>query len=556
MSTPELDEGGSSSAASGAKNVKISTKPDEHVADSEPGQKTISVNLNQMGSEEMKQFCVDLESSRHTVEILRLADGRLSEMCCSALISALKAKPSSLRELHLNGVQIADELQVKLLRDALQSQHCRISTLRLVNCGLTSMSCLYLYDAIMWNPSHLKELDLSLNPLEDSGIWHLCEGLTRKFCRLERLKLTSCHLSEEACEYLCSLLMFDHSHLQRLDLSHNKLKDDGIKKLSLGLRSPNCRLSHLSLTHCEISDEGCAALVQALKERSFPMVELDLEGNFLSVEGIKSLDELKTLIGTGKTQQDLQTAAPTSGASSSSLVPSSDEESDLGAGSSKGTSQDEKSDANEFQDPSYFKSDVFFHRRGEPTYRFRGQGPGVFLCKLTGLGFTMTQEGDLMYEIIQWNDEQLRSTGKLPAGPLFKIWGQTNAVSQLHFQHCEESPDALSCLSVVHISDDGITFLEPVTSNKTHVVVDVSRFSSFGLVIDFFKKMLYIERPIRSQILLFHRPTWTEDRQKVNVFLLPISIPVEEVSLDCQCMRTKRFLQHNYESIAALYHPF
>ncbi|XP_029949356.1 uncharacterized protein LOC115389911 [Salarias fasciatus] len=142
----------------------------------------------------------------------------------------------------------------------------------------------------------------------------------------------------------------------------------------------------------------------------------------------------------------------------------------------------------------------------------------------------MTRRGELLYKIIQWDEELLQTAGKVPAGPLFQIEGTTNAVSQLHLLHCEPNPVALSNdLSAVHMSDEGMNILEPLKINETHVVVDVSHFSGFGLVVDFVRGLLNIQRPISSQVLLFHRPIWTEKSQKINVFLLPKNVPLEEV---------------------------
>ncbi|XP_029949340.1 uncharacterized protein LOC115389900 isoform X8 [Salarias fasciatus] len=201
------------------------------------------------------------------------------------------------------------------------------------------------------------------------------------------------------------------------------------------------------------------------------------------------------------------------------------DKSHLTLASSRGNTQDEKTEVNMLQGPSKFQSDKF-DEHGRISYRFTGLGPGVFLCQLTGLGFTMTRQGELLFRIIQWDEELLQAAGKVPAGPLFKIEGTTNAVSQLHLLHCEPNPACSNGLSVAHMVEEGMNILEPLKINDTHVVVDVSHFSAFGLVINFFRDI--IKRPIRSQVLLFHHPTWTEDLQKVNVFLLPKNIPLEE----------------------------
>lgn len=70
-------------------------------------------------------------------------------------------------------------------------------------------------------------------------------------------------------------------------------------------------------------------------------------------------------------------------------------------------------------------------------HRFKCPGSGLFQCSLTGLVFDMTQEVEVLYRIIQWDQNILQSIGKTAAGPLFEIKGCEDAIRQLHFPHCE-----------------------------------------------------------------------------------------------------------------------
>ena len=69
--------------------------------------------------------------------------------------------------------------------------------------------------------------------------------------------------------------------------------------------------------------------------------------------------------------------------------------------------------------------------------RFRCPGPGVFRCTLTGLVFVTTQEAELQYRTVLWDERLLQPAGKMAAGPLFDIQSPDGAVSQLHLPHCE-----------------------------------------------------------------------------------------------------------------------
>lgn len=230
------------------------------------------------GDAAVKALCNGLRSPNCKLELLRLHHSRLSETSCGFLASALLSNPSHLRQLDVSWNEDLKDSGVEQLCRFLQSPDCQLEILRLESCSLSASSCSYLALALTFNPHYLKELDLTENDLTDSGVEHLCVFLRQPGYRLEHLRLDHCGLSESSCLSLASALK--SSNLKKLDLSVNEIKDCGVRHLCDLLRSPDdCRLEAMELKICNMTETGCSSLASALESNPSHMKDLRLNWN-------------------------------------------------------------------------------------------------------------------------------------------------------------------------------------------------------------------------------------------------------------------------------------
>ncbi|XP_036416260.1 ribonuclease inhibitor-like [Colossoma macropomum] len=155
-------------------------------------------------------------------------------------------------------------------------------------CNLTIES-IGILSAALQTENSLKELDISKNELQDSGMELLSAGMKSSHCKLQIVRLADCKLSKQSCNILLSVLQTKNSSLKELDLSNNDLEDIGVEALSAGLKSTHCKLEILRLSGCMITEVGCTSLASALSPSASHLKELDLTYNHPGQSGMKLL---------------------------------------------------------------------------------------------------------------------------------------------------------------------------------------------------------------------------------------------------------------------------
>uniref|UniRef100_A0AAQ4PRD7 NACHT domain-containing protein n=1 Tax=Gasterosteus aculeatus aculeatus TaxID=481459 RepID=A0AAQ4PRD7_GASAC len=225
-----------------------------------------------------------VEEIQQSLRSGRLSKKKLSPAQWSALVFILLSSEEDLEVFGLKKYSASEEALLRLLPVVKASNKVVLS-----GCNLSERSCDALSSVLSSQSSSLRELDLSNNHLQDSGVRWLAAGLKSPHRELETLRLSGCNLSERSCDALSSVLSSQSSSLRELDLSNNHLQDSGVKLLSAGLKSPHCELETLRLSGCLITEEGCASLASALSSNPSHLRELDLSYNHPGDSGVKLL---------------------------------------------------------------------------------------------------------------------------------------------------------------------------------------------------------------------------------------------------------------------------
>jgi len=237
-----------------------------------------------MGNNSGKEGIDDDEGELHeTITLvlpMHLTATRMSEF------AKVMSENSSLKSLDLRGNRITDESIVlisKSLRKSTTLENLNLSRNKITSTGATSLVQLV-------NKS-LHTLDLSYNPIGDTGIQKLAGGIANTKT-LKELHLTECKIKPHGASFLASAFGVNKS-LHTISIGHNPMGGaQSSKRLAFALMK-NSRLRVLNIGSIGIEDgiEHFARLLETTRS----LKEMDLSANKIDDNGALALGNALTV---------------------------------------------------------------------------------------------------------------------------------------------------------------------------------------------------------------------------------------------------------------------
>ncbi|KAJ6822350.1 RAN GTPase-activating protein 1 [Iris pallida] len=278
----------------------------------------LNLSDNAMGEKGVRAFGSLLKSQSRLEELYLMNDG-ISEEAARALVELIPST-EMVKILHFHNNMTGDEGAIAIAEILKQSpllEDFRCSSTRVASDGgialaealesCSSLKKLDLRDNIFGVEAGIRlstsfgklngitELLLSYLNLEDEGAIAISDALKESLPDLQVLEMAGNDITVEAAASLSSCVASKQS-LRKLVLSENELKDEGAVLIAKALEEGHTELKEVDLSTNMIRRVGARSLARAVSTDKPGFVMLNINGNWISDEGI---DEVKEILREG-----------------------------------------------------------------------------------------------------------------------------------------------------------------------------------------------------------------------------------------------------------------
>ena len=217
--------------------------------------------------------------STTSLQELVIRRNNISVESIDSLCKALSAN-SSMRKLNMCGCHLTTSHCVCLGQLLKHPIHCKIESLYLSGCGLTSDGVGKVVSGLSDNHT-LRVLWLDGNQIRSEGAVVIATMLMTN-SSLEELDLEKCSIGSSGGVELGRALERNKT-LRELKLSWNALGDDGVRGLSEGLETNSSLEELVLLGDKSLGEEGVSLLLKCVEEKNTSLKRLWLPGKYKSI---------------------------------------------------------------------------------------------------------------------------------------------------------------------------------------------------------------------------------------------------------------------------------
>ncbi|XP_006901909.1 PREDICTED: NACHT, LRR and PYD domains-containing protein 9-like [Elephantulus edwardii] len=244
-----------------------------------PRLKYLNLHGTNLSHSAVREMCRMLKHPMCNIEKIILNECGLSYVFCDYIAQILLWN-RSLTLLDLGSNNLSDR-GANSLCEALKNPECHLQELWLVGCHLTPACCKNIASVFMTNQK-LKGLRLGSNNILDAGAKELCEALKHPDCKLESIGLEMCGLTSAICEDIASVITTCKT-LRILNLGMIAFSHQDVKVLCSALSHADCALQTLGLNKTDFDEESQLLLLHVgeqnlrLSISNYPWIEEEFQ---------------------------------------------------------------------------------------------------------------------------------------------------------------------------------------------------------------------------------------------------------------------------------------
>nr|BAT22736.1 Ran GTPase-activating protein [Allium cepa]BAT22737.1 Ran GTPase-activating protein [Allium cepa] len=243
--------------------------------------------MNDGISEEVAKALTELIPSTDKIKVLHFHNNMTGDEGAISIAELLKSSPL-LENFRCSSTRVGSEGGIALVEALKGCEHLKKLDLRDNMFGVEAGLAL---SKTLEKLNDISELYLSYLNLEDKGAIAVLEAIEKYLPKIEVLEMAGNDITVKASKALASCIS-SKKMLKKLVLSENELKDEGAVRIATALEDGHVELREVDLSSNMIRRVGARSLARAMAKDKPKLTMLNINGNYISDEGIDEVKEI------------------------------------------------------------------------------------------------------------------------------------------------------------------------------------------------------------------------------------------------------------------------